>query len=301
MTKILFYNHHANGDLHVSRTFIKTIIDNCKQKDPNLEFIYSHKNDPVLLCDIPELKHDSEIYKKIDPHCGDFIFDDVFYINTWYHCKNNIFGQYFDNSFDCLFYLFNEIAEFRLGFSFKQYVPEILFPNIDFDFVEGIDHINSELEKYKGKKKVLIANGPAMSGQCANFPLLEPATKVIGTNDTIIIYTNEEEGLKLDERFIKSDTLFPALKTKSNLMQHAYLSTFCDVIIGRASGVSTFAFNTENLFKRSPIIFNFSRLPKPNWLSKQFENTIKYNAKVERYEGSDPTKILEHLERLIIK
>ena len=73
--KILFYNHYHNGDLFVSKEFIRHIM----QQLPNCEFGYYHNNNPKTIRDL--LPYYGRATQSNDER---FILNgDTLTINTW--------------------------------------------------------------------------------------------------------------------------------------------------------------------------------------------------------------------------
>ena len=52
--KITFFNPYHNGDVNVSRSFVRKIME----RAPEHTYKYSHKNPANLLADIPNLAYD---------------------------------------------------------------------------------------------------------------------------------------------------------------------------------------------------------------------------------------------------
>ena len=126
-------------------------------------------------------------------------------------------------------------------------LPEIpkdsvdVFPSIDYERYD-IDGVNNFLRK-NGGPFVLIFNNEVQSGQCENFdfdPIVEKLCDEY--KDHKFIFSNGSE--------FKHNRVYDAFdiigKNDFDLNELSYLSTFCDVLIGRNSGPQTFAYVIEN-------------------------------------------------------
>lgn len=61
--RIVFFNCFHNGDIHVSRGFVRQIMNKIKQLEPDTTFGYTHKMSAELLSDIPDLTFDRDAFK----------------------------------------------------------------------------------------------------------------------------------------------------------------------------------------------------------------------------------------------
>jgi hypothetical protein len=96
----------------------------------------------------------------------------------------------------------------------------------------------------------------------------------------------------------------------SDLNEISYLSTKCNVIIGRASGPFTFAINRQNIEDPNKILLSFSKLrttycrdstksSNPFWLGEWGEKYIQYKANVKEFSEECPQKVFEIIEKLL--
>ena len=63
----VFYNHWQNGDIHVSREFIKFFVNSIQAKN----YIYLNHKSPELLKDIPQIQVKKDGLMYLD---NDFLF-----------------------------------------------------------------------------------------------------------------------------------------------------------------------------------------------------------------------------------
>ncbi|MFA6201471.1 MAG: hypothetical protein WC679_13810, partial [Bacteroidales bacterium] len=88
-----------------------------------------------------------------------------------------------------------------------------------------------------------------------------------------------------------------------DLNENAFLSTFCDTIIGPASGVFTFSMIQDNFFNRKNNMIGLCNLtpnkPGKFWLHKLFEDKINYSANVIIDNGDNERYITDMLKQYI--
>lgn len=298
MKKIIFYNHFHNGDLHVSRSFVRAIIN--KLKPQGIEFCYVHRNATNLLSDIPELKIENDI-KSLPPEKTFFSIGETTYLNTWYNSGQSKYMSRHGITFDSLYDLFDDFTTQVLSCSLSDLNsdPKYFFPEIDFSFYSS-DVNDSKFER----KKILISNGAVLSGQAENFnfsPVINQLTFKYPNFDFYCTQKNSDISNSIHKNlFFTSDLI--ASKC-SDLNHIGYLSTFCDLIVGRASGPWTFAFNTANLFRRKTKFLCFANLaPKYEnkfWLGDKFASQISYSSNITVSSHHERNNIIETIEKEI--
>ena len=249
MKAICFFNHYHNGDLFNSKSFIKEIISTITTK-----YYYAHSNQSIVLSDL-----DVEHVSNFDISHSKKIVDvgDVIWVNTW-------IGAYFDMS--KLYY-----GECTLRFLYQMYAEiykelneifgsDLSLGPIDnyFSFVDYSKFDVSNVDQFISKnktKKILISNGPCLSGQCDYTGDMSPVIETLAKdnrNKTFIATHPFECSLNnvvFSNDIIKSDFC--------DLNEISYLSTFCDVIVGRNSGPFCFASTKDNLKDPNKIFYAF--------------------------------------------
>lgn len=280
---IVFFNHFHNGDIHVSRGFVRKIIGKVRESDPTVTFSYAHKNDPSLLSDIDGLGFTTINGLVKNEHVGRHQVGTTIYVNTWYAQQNFRFMNSLGITFDCLYSIFDDHCRNLFNFSLQDISsnPADFFPYIDyakFNLTRTAQWIASHPEK-----KVFVSNGSVLSGQADNFPMTPLIEKIaLSYPDYTFILTNVENGhCRLPNVHYSSNIIGCGNR---DLNENSFLSTHCDMIIGRASGTFTFAFVKENLFIRYPKFICFSNLDAPPnnkfWLSSLMKDKINYNAEI---------------------
>ena len=109
----------------------------------------------------------------------------------------------------------------------------------------------------KEKKKVLIFNQKARSGQADNQDYKSYLVRIANIFDECdFLYTNEEDidsKLILDNNLIHTPTIFG--NHDCDIIHNAYLSLYCDIIVGRANGPFMYsAMHNNNTLNNDKVI-----------------------------------------------
>lgn len=281
--KIIFFNHYHNGDVHLSRGFVRQIINKIYQLDNSIQFIYSHCNSNNLLLDIPNLSYDSSYFKTINPHDSIAIKNGDIYINTWYDQQHQKYARKAGIlTIDALYMAINESCEKIWGFSLSE------ISDNPVDFFPRIDYSKFDIETSKKwisdnqNKKILIENGNALSGQAINFDMTSIAIKLANEYPDITFILSQKNNTLLPKNMIYSSDIIQK-NTGSDLNEISFISTHCDMIIGRCSGVFSFSMVKENLFERQIKMLGFSHLMSKQskfWIGSLFKNQINYSSNI---------------------
>lgn len=292
MKRVIFINYFNKGDIHVSRGFIKAIINKVKSLYPDMKFAYSHRHSSDLISDIPELEHDSGGLLKLHNFCKSLgknsqyesivkIDEDV-YLSTWYAQQDGRFLGEYGITFDALYVAFDEICKKLWNFSLSDISENLMdfYPKINFENYQ-IEKCKTWIDTHPGKK-IFIANGPSLSGQSYNFNLSQILESIATQNPDKYFLLTSVENKKINlSNIIYTDDI---IKKNSNndLNENAYISKYCDVIIGRGSGASSFAFNVDNVMNKNIKFIYFCNFVDPEinkfWVGKLFKDNINYNA-----------------------
>lgn len=243
--KIILYNHFHNGDIILSREFIKFIVSNVK-----LPIEYAHENSNRLLLDIPiNILNINSFNIPREPLS--FIKDNILYINTWIGANNRSYLNSILNpnkgiDIDLSYALFADIIkvinnELKINLCLPAKVD--LLPNPDYTKYH-INLINQFMSKNK-QTKVFIANGNCKSGQAYNTPFENVVVSLAKKYRNIIFFlTNKNKKIMMHNVFYTSDII--QCPFGSDLIENGYLSQFCKIIAGRSSGAHCAAMNKIN-------------------------------------------------------
>lgn len=261
---IHFYNYWHSGDLHVSRAFINYITDNVKADN----YYYHHSNSDKILSDNKKIQ---VIYtNKLDTYDQQNkdswkIDGNDYYINTWYRAGNDEYFNSHGISIITLFLLFKNTIKTLFDISLDGYIIDYL-PYMDFSKF-NLSEIKNFISS-NDKKKVLICNNDVLSGQSVNFdfnPIIENIARK--NNDIQFIITNRMGRNVNLENVMYFDNIYTL--GGNNLNEIGFISKFCDVIIGRLSGPSSFTGIKDNYFDEKKIFLNFIK-PDPLLLDGSF-------------------------------
>ncbi len=233
-------NHFHNGDVHLSRTMVRYIMDNT----PDYKHYYSHGNPPNLLADMEDLEYLPNFYTQF-PQNTDIIMDgDNIYLSAWVGSCHNRFNE--GCTIQSIYNLFNYYSNTLLGKGMPP-LKEVL-PVIDFNKFKKGEKLVAHFGNREKRRAIFVSNGYALSGQASNFDMLPMVAAMSNVHENCDFYLTNRDGLPdivANNIFYTEDIL--DTKNKPDLNENAYLSTFCDVIIGRSSGAFSFALNTINL------------------------------------------------------
>ena len=227
MKKISLYNEYHNGDIFYSRVLIQNI-------SKFFEIDYYHKNnlgqfeDLHNINEFPILKlneSDSEIPR----------------FNTWVGQQN---ARFLKDTL-CSFYTNKKILnDFFKKEEFKILNDFELLPVILYENLPNIEIVKTKLSRYSQyNKKILICNNKVLSGQSSNFDfdlLLQNLTTKY--KNFLFVFTNPTNLEGQNILYIKNLT-----EVDFDLLYISYISTKCDLIIGRASGPYCYTHVKENL------------------------------------------------------
>jgi hypothetical protein len=235
---VYFFNTANNGDIHLSRNFVKYCSNLIEAKNyffvhqKNKKITYDLK--PKILTlnkDLNNLKH-KLVYKENN---------DV-YINTWignaergYAAENTIDHNVYYNMFQKAMNILN------IPFSPEpeEVLPDIDFNKYNFNFKETFSDL-------KNTKNILFCNNNFLSGQSFEInmdDILEVLTDKYKEYNFII--TNETNLRKKNINYLYD--YFHYDDSGSDLIECSYISLFCEHIIGRNSGPHSLTYTKSNL------------------------------------------------------
>jgi len=287
MKRINFYNFFHNGDMFVSKEFIRQIVTELS----DFEFGYYHLNHPKTTKDLgieylgrPSLQENAK-----------FVEDgDTLNINSWigaYHPVHTRELPHFWNggiNYVCLYntweYIFSKInSYFGTDLKVKESVNDYV-PTINYELFNVSDYDNF-LEERSETKKILFSNGKAMSGQS----FFEDMSSIItyfaakySQHDFICTtkFNTELENIfftddiyKQEEELININVPWNDRVSKvCDLNEISYLSRKCDLIVGKNSGPFIYCMTKENFNTENKCIISFN---------KDMEDSLGYGVDLE--------------------
>ncbi len=277
---ICFYNNFHRGDIHFSRSFVRYAMGVIKRCDPDAKFYYYHPNQSECVSDIPDLTH---VNGRVPHHPGDERYgssfssdDNNIYINTWIGQDNGNWvrdygGCTFRGNLDMWERIMQAIYEFygqpvvkfpdRTDVSdnpphTKYNKCDEFLPEIDYSKYTTInvdDHMNNTKGKFR--KRIFVSNGMVLSGQAMNFDFDPMIETIAGALPDVAFYMTNTNKVNKQNVFSTAEII---KASHCDLNENAYLSRFCDVIIGRASGPWSFALTRENVQDPNKTWFAFT-------------------------------------------
>jgi len=250
--KIIFYNFFGNGDIHCSRSFVRYVVD--QLPECTFEYILGERINKNNLVDINKINFIKNtemrdlLYNKL------FLeHDQTLFINTWVGCDN---WRYHQHGQGCNLDSYKKMYEVILN-KLNLKIPEdetIFLPEIKYQNFK-LDLIKNSLEKNKNKIKILICNEIPSSGQSPIFSFL-PIINYLKYFDNVVIYfVSKNENIEECSNVIFTDTL---TVDKPDLNEISFLSTNCNITIGRNSGVHSFTYVKENILNSNYLNISFT-------------------------------------------
>ena len=254
---VVFFNWFGNGDVFNNREFVRDLMT----KIPAKKFWYAHAKNPRLLEDIEGLEY-SKITPLMEGGWRSKLYDNDLYINTWIglsprHVLPGI-GCTLENYYVMYSELLHDLnISFGLDISLDKdiykYIPTVDYTKLNPVYLKRIDDF---VENHTGIK-VLISNGDVQSNQAENFDMTPPIKLLANAyNDITFILTSDAQICCKDNVFFTKDII--KADDGCDLNEISYLSTFCDMLVGRSSSPYTFCLTKENLMDKDKIFVAFS-------------------------------------------
>lgn len=232
---VYFYNFYGNGDVHLSRNFVKYLSDQILADN----YYYVHKRHPRLTLDLePKIKTITRQSLGTDS-LGVYEKDEDLYVNVWIGAYNHKCHSRYGLSFLGYKYLHNEHLR-------NLNLPEInvedvdLIPTIDFNKY----NLDNKEHLIPNGKNVLFCNNNTLSGQANNTNMDGMLNRLsnIYTDHNFIVTNNTTV---TNKNVISISDIFG--KLDSDIIECAFVSKYCDYVIGKSSGPYTYSLIKENL------------------------------------------------------
>lgn len=246
--KINIYNHFHNGDIFYARMLLNGLIE-------KYEINFYHDLNVPLLSDIDGVTEIKGVPNHFGIHTNDLENKNV---NSWIGQQNMIFvntqipGCSFDNYFSLVKIILNY---YNIDIKSEEYY----LPTINYEKILNYDFIVRTMIDYKSKyyKIILLSNGNVNSGQAVNIDLTSTILNLATNNPDCLFLTTTPVYHNVNN-IIDTSSL---TNTIPDLLQISLISTFCDVIVGRASGPYCFTHTKENLLDPKKTYISFSNNP----------------------------------------
>jgi hypothetical protein len=239
---IIFYCGYGNGDLWISREFVKEIASLSLADS----YYYAHNKDHHLFFDLPYLK-----FKELDYNCLErqpyALYGKDLYINTW---LGYAYGKYVFPGVTCslsnLRRMFTDTLsslgiDYRFSTNDINYVPELDITLLEDEYYENI---NQFVYRNIDRPLILISNGSVQSGQASNFSFDSYVNDEADKYKDVLFLVTENYSNKPTNVICIKDIIKKQYGT--DLPEISYLSTFVDTIAGRSSGPYVYSQNRQN-------------------------------------------------------
>jgi len=247
---VVFYNHYGNGDLFISREFIRDIMSII----PADNYYYAHAKNPRMFADIPKLQHtkitDNCIMRS---RCG--LSGSDIYINTWLGVDSTFVTRANSCSILNAYKMFSLILA-TLGYKPLSKPLDAYLPSVDYTAFD-ITPVD-EFLKSVTSKLVLVANCNAQSGQAENFDMTSVIQRLCDNyHNTIFMVTDP---VKVDAPNYITTGEITKSKDGFDLNEISYLSRFADLFIGRSSGAQIFTMTRDNYMNPDKTFLSFTKM-----------------------------------------
>ena len=231
MKTIKLFNNYHNGDIFYSRLITQNLKDLF-----DIEYYHS-----TPLSQFEDFKN----IKEFNISTPRFYENTSMSFDTWVGQNNAEFLRGTLCSFytgkKILINIFNQ-----LGLTIPK--DEDLLPYVIYDNLKHIDSVKNKLSNYDNfLSKILISNNDVQSGQSVNFDF-DPIINVLSDMfpNHLFLITNPTSIIKNNVVQIKDIT-----GNDFDLLYISYISTKCDIIVGRASGPYCYCHVKENLMNEN--------------------------------------------------
>lgn len=279
MIKIVFYNRMHNGDLFLSKGYMQRLIQTLTPSG-KFTFSFAHKNSPKLFSDLGiEIISLNRIDAlPVDDNQTVTKIEDTIYINTWVGAYRAFFTKTQEHAtigminvmWFSIFYTLQSLIGVRLfRDSQERLSPKDGIPTTDWSKF-AIGPANEFLDKtLDGKRNIILfCNGWSMSGQTtySNIHLMEGAIITLAMNNPnyTFVCTHSIKIPKEIKNVYFTDDIFAGV-LGGDMNEIAYLSTFCDMIIGKSSGPHIYSHVKDNV-NRPCIFFTISDRQSDDYL-----------------------------------
>lgn len=266
--KIKLFNYYHNGDIFYSRMLVQLLLRN------NYEIEYYHNLSAPLLNDYDNLTEikgiPNEWVHTLD--IKDSYPDGI--LNTWIAQGDSRFFNQPPYPFACCYENHFSIAkEINKLLNLDLGDDEIILPKITFDKLDNYQIIKTKMEEFKEKyeKIILISNGNVHSGQADNFDFTSIIDSLSNLFPKYLFITTQKINTH-QQNIIDS---FDITGAYPDLTYIGFISTYCDVIVGRNSGPYCYTMIENNIMDENKIYICFC--------TNEYEGKFYQNSKFKFY------------------
>ncbi|MGI0058661.1 MAG: hypothetical protein ACREBJ_02735, partial [Nitrosotalea sp.] len=177
-------------------------------------------------------------------------------------------------------------------------------PTIDYSKF-AIQNVQSWLAAHP-QKKIFVSNGISLSGQATNFPMSPIIIDLAKAHqDKIFILSNQDINQALPPNVIYSKDIIQKPQG-SDLNENSFITTHCDVIVGRASGAFSYAWTQQNMLQRKVKFVCFCNQgvviypPHKFWTNNLLSDKINYSAEYIISDTTDSNAVKDIIQNSIV-
>ena len=246
MNKFIAYLHFGSGDIFESREFVREYV----RKFSVEENYFAHGKPAYLLKDLHEVQF-TDVTPDMDPRVAHKTLGETVLVNMWIGRDSKYVLPNIGVVVEQHYRMHNDILK-SLGLPLLtndvySYVPRINYSEYAIDGVDAFVKTD--------KRLILISNGPVHSSQAKNFDFTPVINMLCDTFPEYMFITTQGTPL-IKENLISTSEIIKVNDTDLN--EISYLSTFCDVCIGRNSGPHVFAQVLDNWLDKDKISLSFT-------------------------------------------
>lgn len=300
---IVFYNRWHNGDLFLPKAYMARLIRTLRQQS-DYQIYFAHNNNSKLLCDL-DVSFFSLNETEIPAHDGHTVFveKDTLYINTWVgaykgffselqeHCNVITIGQIWTS----IYYTVQSILGIQIFAGYDQkFNPSAGIPTTDWSKYE----IKPVEDFVLGKNNlILFCNGKVRSEQTkqSNIDVMSDSIQALAAMHSEYNFVCTEKfdiQLNVNNIFFTDDILVSV--QGGDINEIAYLSTFCDIIVGKSSGPHMYCHVKDNT-ERDCIFFTINDRQSDDYLY----NLYDMNCTHIFFAGTKEQKMRVALDRIM--
>jgi len=256
MKSLTFFNHFGVGDTYESREFVLDWMRLYGVTEATYACRY-----PAVFEDLSQL-HCIPVQPDMDMRLAVELRGEELRVNTWIGARNaetHPPGNYViwpgvgcvvENLYRMHNDYLREAGLPPLPRSVSEYIPTIDYSKINCGRVDEF------VKEHQDKRLVLLCNGATGSGHAANFDFRHMVELLPEMTETVFIFT-ERSAFGRPAFFTDDITL--RQPGGSDMLAISYLSTFCEVIVGRCSGAQMPCETLSNWRDGSKTLLSFTQ------------------------------------------
>jgi hypothetical protein len=242
---ITYYNNFNMGDLHAVRSLINYVI----KSFPELKHKLRHQHSEKILRDLNTPLYWAPYKEKFDFR-GYYVEYGILNFNVQILCYDRFYFQRSSSTITTLYDIFartlKDVFKHTISGNPIDFLPQINYKWYD---ITNIDKMTIP------EKSVLFCNNEFQSEQGVRFDMDALLQQLANAFPDVSFYVTNKSHIEASNITYVNDITGDI---GNDLNEISYLSTKCDVIIGRNSGPNTFCFVKENLLNPNKIFITFA-------------------------------------------